>query len=147
MNIKCFQLSSVGTVRDHNEDFVAFWEPEDFQQLQAIGSVAILADGVGGEGNGDIASRMAAETALEIFKEAKPETSTNDSVRRIFDEAAARIFQAAQQKGRMSTTMLVTVFRDDKATVAHVGDSRAYLIRAGKIKRLTTEHSYTSLQV
>jgi serine/threonine-protein kinase len=147
MKIKCFQLSSVGTVRDHNEDFVAFWEPEDFQQLQAIGSVAVLADGVGGEGYGEIASRMAAETALEIFKEAKPETPANDSVRRIFDETAAKIFQAAQQKGRMSTTMLVTVFRDDMATVAHVGDSRAYLIRAGKIKRLTTDHSYTTLQV
>jgi len=147
MKIKCFQLSSVGTVRDHNEDFVAFWEPEDFQQSQAVGSIAVLADGVGGEGNGDIASHMAAEIALECFREAKPETPTNDLVRRIFDEAAARIFQASQQKGRMSTTMLVTVFRDDKATVAHVGDSRAYLIRAGKIKRLTTDHSYTTLQV
>jgi serine/threonine-protein kinase len=147
MKIKCFQLSSIGTVRDHNEDFVAFWEPEDFQQLQAVGSVAVLADGVGGEGNGDIASRLAAETTLQIFKESKPGNSTNDTVRRIFDEAAARIFQAAQKQGRMSTTLLVTVFRDDKATVAHVGDSRAYLIRAGKIKRLTTDHSYTTLQV
>ena len=147
MKIKCFQLSSVGTVRDHNEDFIAFWEPEDFQQLQAVGSLAVLADGVGGEGNGEIASRMAAETAVEIFKEARPETTTNDLVRRIFDEATARIFQASQKQGRMSTTMLATFFRDDKATVAHVGDSRAYLIRAGKIKRLTSDHSYTALQV
>ena len=147
MKIKCFQLSSVGTVRDHNENFVAFWEPGDFQELQSIGSVAVLADGVGGEGNGDIASRLAAETALEIFKETKADTATTDVVRRIFDEAAARIFQAAQKRGRMSTTLLATVFRNDQATVAHVGDSRAYLIRAGKIKRLTTDHSYTTLQV
>jgi serine/threonine-protein kinase len=147
MKVKCFQVSSIGTVRDHNEDFIAFWEPENFQQLQAVGSIAVLADGVGGEGNGDIASRLAAETALEIFKEAKPETPTNDSVRRIFDEAAARIFQAAQKQGRMSTTLLTSIFRDDKVTIAHVGDSRAYLIRAGKIKRMTTDHSYTSLQV
>src|SRR5208282_2398978 len=83
----------------------------------------------------------------EIFKETKAETSTNDSVRRIFDESAARIFQAAQKQGRMSTTLLTTIFGDDKATIAHVGDSRAYLIRAGKIKRLTTDHSYTALQV
>ena len=68
MKIKCFQLSSIGTVRDHNEDFIVFWEPENFQQLQAAGSIAVLADGVGGEGNGDIASRLAAETALEILR-------------------------------------------------------------------------------
>ena len=147
MKVKCFQVTSTGTVRDHNEDFIAYWQPEDFEQLQAIGSIAVLADGVGGEGNGEIASRMAAETAVEIFKETKPETSINDLMRRIFDEAAARIFQASQKQGRMSTTLLVTIFRDDKATVAHVGDSRAYLIRAGKIKRLTTDHSYTTLQV
>ena len=147
MKVKCCQLSSAGAVRELNEDFIGFWEPEDFQLLQGIGSIAVLADGVGGEGNGDIASRMAGETALSIFKESKPETSATDVVRQVYDEAAAKIFQAAQEKGRMSTTMLTSIFRQDKVIVAHVGDSRAYLIRAGKIKRLTTDHSYTSLQV
>ena len=147
MKVKCCQLSSAGAVRELNEDFIGFWEPEDFQLLQGIGSIAVLADGVGGEGNGDIASRMAGETALSIFKESKPETSATDVVREVYDEAAAKIFQSAQEKGRMSTTMLTSIFRQDKVIVAHVGDSRAYLIRAGKIKRLTTDHSYTSLQV
>jgi serine/threonine protein phosphatase PrpC len=147
MKIKCFQLSSAGTVRERNEDFVGFWEPEDFQQLQAIGSIAVLADGVGGEGNGDIASRLAVETALAVFKDSKPETALTALVRQIFDEASTKIFQTAQKQGRMSTTMLASIFRQDKVTIAHVGDSRAYLIRAGKIKRLTTDHSYTSLQV
>jgi len=147
VKIKCHQVSSTGSVRDHNEDFVAFWEPEDFYIRQNAGSIAILADGVGGEGNGDVASRLAAETALSVFKEAKPEAAINDLARQIFDEASARIFQAAQQKGRMATTLLASIFRQDKVTIAHVGDSRAYLIRAGKIKRLTTDHSYTTLQV
>ncbi len=147
MKIKCHQLSSAGVVRDHNEDFVAFWEPEDFNLKQNTGSIAILADGVGGEGNGDIASRLAAETACSIFQGSKPETPPSEVVRQIFDEASAKIFQAAQTKGRMATTLLTSIFRHDKVTVAHVGDSRAYLIRAGKIRRLTTDHSYTSLQV
>ncbi len=147
MKIKCFQLSSTGVVREHNEDFIAFWEPEKFQLQQEIGGIAVLADGVGGEGNGDLASRMAAETALAIFREAKPETSPNDLVRAIYMEASAKIFQAAQERGRMSTTLLTSIFRHDKVTIAHVGDSRAYLIRAGKIKRLTSDHSYTALQV
>ncbi len=147
MKVKCFQLTSAGAVREHNEDFISFWEPAEFQELQATGSLAVLADGVGGEGNGEVASRMAAETALALFKETKPETSLNDLVRQIYDAASAKIFQAAQKSGRMSTTMLTSIFREDKVTIAHVGDSRAYLVRAGKIQRLTTDHSYTSLQV
>ncbi len=147
MKVKCHQLSSTGTVRDHNEDFLLFWEPESFEFAQKAGSLAVLADGVGGEGNGDIASRLAAETALSVFKEAKPETSATALMRAMFDTAAARVFQAAQHNGRMATTLLVSVFRHDKVAVAHVGDSRAYLIRAGKIKRLTSDHSYTALQV
>lgn len=147
MKVKCFQVSSVGTVRDHNEDFVVFWEPEDFYARQNIGSIAILADGVGGIGNGDIASRLAAETAIDIFREAKPDSSPADVIRQIYETASAKMFEAAREKGRMATTMITTIFRHDKVTIAHVGDSRAYLIRTGKIKRLTTDHSYTSLQV
>jgi serine/threonine protein phosphatase PrpC len=147
MKVKCFQVSSVGAVRDHNEDFVVFWEPPDFNDRQKIGSIAILADGVGGMGNGDVASRMAAETAIDVFREAKPEAQPVDIFRQIYDTASSKIFQSAREKGRMATTMLTSIFRHDKVNIAHVGDSRAYLVRAGKIRRLTSDHSYTSLQV
>jgi serine/threonine-protein kinase len=147
MKVKCHQVSSAGAVRDHNEDFVVFYEPQDFNARQQIGCVAILADGVGGEGNGDIASRTAAETAIDTLMQAKPESSTEELVRTIFDAAALKVFQAAREKGRMATTLLTSIFREGRVTIAHVGDSRAYLIRAGKIKRLTTDHSYTALQV
>jgi len=147
MKVKCHQISCAGSVRDHNEDFLLFWEPDDFELRQKTGSLAILADGVGGEGNGDFASRLAVETALGSFKEANPETSPSDLARGMFDAAATTVFQATRDKGRMATTLLVSIFRHDKVTIAHVGDSRAYLVRGGKIKRLTTDHSYTSLQV
>src|SRR5262249_6806159 len=147
MKVKCHQLTSIGTVRDHNEDFFLFWEPGDFDSRKRLGSVALLADGVGGEGNGDIASHLAVETALAVFKDSKPEGPVTDVVRQMFDDSAAKVFQAAQSQGRMSTTLLAAIFRHDKVTIAHVGDSRAYLVRAGKIKRLTSDHSYTALQV
>jgi serine/threonine-protein kinase len=147
MKVKCHQISSAGTVRDHNEDYLLFWEPEEFDLAQKLGSIAILADGVGGENNGDIASRLAAETALATFKETDPAATPTDVARRMFDAAAGKVFQAAQDKGRMATTLLASIYRHDKVTIAHVGDSRAYLIRGGKIKRLTTDHSYTALQV
>jgi serine/threonine protein phosphatase PrpC len=147
MKVKCHQISTAGAVRDHNEDFLLFWEPEDFDLAQKLGSLALLADGVGGEANGDIASRLAAETALAAFKESNPEATPAAVARQMFDAAAAKVFQAAQEKGRMATTLLASIYRHDKVTIAHVGDSRAYLIRGGKIKRLTTDHSYTALQV
>lgn len=147
MKVKCHQLSSAGPVRDHNEDYIAFWEPDEFDQRQKIGSLAVLADGVGGESNGDVASKLAAETALSVFREGNPDAPARDVVRNMFETAAARVFQSAQQQGRMATTLLASIFRHDQVTIAHVGDSRAYLVRAGKIKRVTTDHSYTSLQV
>jgi serine/threonine protein phosphatase PrpC len=45
VKVKCHQISSTGVVRDHNEDFILFWEPEEFQLAQQKGSLAILADG------------------------------------------------------------------------------------------------------
>jgi serine/threonine protein phosphatase PrpC len=147
MKVKCFQVSSIGAVRDHNEDFVVFWEPEDFYQRQGVGSIAILADGVGGIGNGDVASRMAAETAIDVFRETKPEIPPTDVFRQIYDTASTKIFQASRETGRMATTMVTSIFCHDRVSIAHVGDSRAYLIRTGKIKRLTSDHTYTSLQV
>jgi serine/threonine protein phosphatase PrpC len=147
MKVKCHQLSSAGTVRDRNEDFLTFWEPDDFAARQKTGSVALLADGVGGEGNGLEASRLAVETALSVFQQTTPETATAQVAREMFEAAAAKVFQVAQHNGRMATTLICSVFRHDKVTIAHVGDSRAYLIRNGKIRRLTTDHSYTALQV
>jgi serine/threonine-protein kinase len=147
MKVKCHQLSTAGAHRDQNEDYLMFWEPDNFDSQQKLGSVALLADGVGGEGNGDIASKLAVETAVSVFREAKHEGVMTNTVRQMFDASATRVFQAAQHQGRMATTLLAAVFRHDKVTIAHVGDSRAYLIRAGKIKRLTSDHSYTALQV
>src|SRR6516165_8638008 len=106
MRVKCFQVSSVGAVRDHNEDFVVFWEPQEFDQRQKLGSIAILADGVGGIGNGDVASRTAAETAIDVFRESKPEATPADVFRQIYETASSKIFQVSREKGRMATTML-----------------------------------------
>src|SRR5215472_9778816 len=100
MKVKCHQVSSIGAVRDHNEDFVVFYEPQDFAARQQVGCVAILADGVGGEGNGDVASRLAAETAVDVLMDTRPDTQTNELVRSIFDAASLKVFQRSQGNGR-----------------------------------------------
>jgi serine/threonine-protein kinase len=147
MKVKCYQLSTVGAIRENNEDFAGYWEPEDFYVRQSVGTMVALADGVGGESHGEVASRMAVECALAVFKDSKPEASPAEILRRVFDRAAQDVFQAGCKTSRMATTLIVSIFKGDRVTIGHVGDSRAYLIRAGKMKRLTTDHSYTSLQV
>jgi len=98
MKVKCHQISRTGVVREHNEDFIAFWEPEEFALRQSIGSIAILADGVGGEGHGEVASRMAAEIAQEVFEASVPNTPAANIVRRIFDEASVKSSKPAVKK-------------------------------------------------
>ena len=63
------ELSSPGPVRDNNEDFVGFWQPQTLEEKRSRGAVAVLADGVGGLHHGEVASRMAVETAIATFRE------------------------------------------------------------------------------
>jgi serine/threonine protein phosphatase PrpC len=147
MRIKCYHFSENGAVRDHNEDAIVFWEHEDPEVRLRTGSVAVLCDGVGGSGHGEVASALAVEAALGAFREAAAETPLPEILRRAFEAASMRVFQEGQNKGRMATTMVMALFRHGQVAIGHVGDSRAYLVRAGKIRRLTTDHSYTAMQV
>src|SRR5579859_3478962 len=65
-------LSSAGPVRANNEDNLEFWEPPIAEEWRTRGAAVILADGVGGHGNGEVASRLACEQARAVFAEAKP---------------------------------------------------------------------------
>jgi protein phosphatase len=68
MQLTVASRSEQGPVRQNNEDFVAFWEPEGLEEKRERGALAIIADGVGGHGDGEVASRMAVEVALETFQ-------------------------------------------------------------------------------
>ena len=64
MELLYAQLSSQGPVRANNEDYLGFWQPADLEEQRSRGAVAMLADGVGGHGQGEVASQLAVETAL-----------------------------------------------------------------------------------
>ena len=74
MELTFAQASSAGPVRPTNEDFLGFWQPEDAEEQRSRGALAVLADGVGGHGQGDVASRLAVEAVLGAFTTAKPGT-------------------------------------------------------------------------
>jgi serine/threonine-protein kinase len=109
-----------------------------------------MADGVGGHAHGELASRIAIDSALELFKRMNPANPPKQVLRQIIEKANLAVFEAGMEKrdgGRMATTLSVCLFRDRELSIAHVGDSRVYLVRNEQIRRLTDDHSYTGLQV
>ena len=150
MDLTYAQLSVTGPVRSNNEDSIGFWKPEKPELVRSVGIAAIIADGVGGTGRGEVASQLAVTTTLDIFKNAESEIEPVDLLRMIFNQSNKNVYDASmhdQKEGRMATTLTVSIFRHDEAVIGHVGDSRVYLIRNGVLQRLTSDHSYVALQV
>jgi len=103
--------------------------------------VFVVADGMGGAQAGEVASRMAAE-AFEAGSER--DEPPEAYLRRVATEANRRIHEVAQKdssRSGMGTTLTAAMLRGDEVSLAHVGDSRAYLLRDGELRRLTSDHS------
>lgn len=138
--------SDVGCQREDNEDSFLYWEPADDKEFQRKGRLAVIADGMGGHEGGKEASHLAVETVREVYDQNvhdDPQTALMES----FAAAHARILGYAEQHPAfygMGTTCTALVLRDGQLYFAHVGDSRLYLVRDGRISRLTRDHSYVS---
>ncbi|HJT76637.1 MAG TPA: protein kinase, partial [Gemmataceae bacterium] len=150
MDLTLAQLSLPGPVRSKNEDYVECWRPPDAEEERRRGTVVLLADGIGGQGKGEVASKLAVETALARFREARPDTVPNTLLWQMFSAANLAVYDAGmgdRDGGRMGTTLTVSLFRNDEVTVGHVGDCRVYLVQNGRIRRLTADHSYVGMQL
>jgi protein phosphatase len=148
MRVRFAGESDVGRKRDHNED--AVYLPEDER-------LAIVADGMGGHASGEVASRLAVETMVKFFRETadhqpltwpyKVDRGIRADVNRLTTSimlANLEIHEASQRdKGRkgMGTTVVAIYFLDDTAVIGHVGDSRVYRFRDGRLTQLTEDHS------
>ncbi|MGE0622159.1 MAG: PP2C family serine/threonine-protein phosphatase [Pseudomonadales bacterium] len=124
--------SDTGRVRRNNEDAYAF-DPE--------AGVAVLADGMGGLEAGEIASRIAVETILVGLREAK--RLSDATVVAVIAEANRAVLEKSIEKGvEMGTTVVTFLLtQQGQCLIGHVGDSRAYRVRAGILRRLTRDHS------
>jgi PPM family protein phosphatase len=131
-----------GLVRELNEDAVAWITPQDDNVATSHGSLALVADGMGGHAAGEIASALAADTIGRVYYDLKGpvpkvlEMAFATANRVILAHVAAH----PDCKG-MGTTCTVLVFRDGKAWLAHVGDSRAYLLRDGVLTQLSEDQT------
>jgi PPM family protein phosphatase len=103
--------------------------------------VFAVADGMGGAQAGEVASRIAAGAFEERSVGDEP---AEGQLEEIAQEANREIHQLAQvdsSRAGMGTTLTAAMVRDDEVALGHVGDSRAYVLRAGELKRLTKDHS------
>ena len=149
MELTYAQISTAG-MRPKNEDTVGFWQPDTPELVRSLGIAAIIADGVGGAGRGEIASQMAVSSALATLKNSPQNQPPADLLRQMVNEANRAVYDAGMQHkegGKMCTTFTAAIFRNDEISIAHVGDSRIYLVRGSTVKRVTSDHSYVSLQV
>lgn len=140
MQIVGAMRSDPGLVRESNEDAVAWITPQD--ETAAKGSLAIVADGMGGHAAGEVASAIAVEVIQRLYYDrsgAIPkvlETAFAAANRAILEYAA----QHPECRG-MGTTCTVLAFRDGKAWLGHIGDSRAYLLRNGQLRQLSEDQT------
>lgn len=132
-----------GKKRDRNEDSL-FVMPQE--------NIYIVADGVGGQNSGELASSMAVKSIAEYIK-AKPlhgirdEEELKDYFLDCIKNANKTIYQAAQlseQNAGMATTIVLLHLAAGNAYIVNVGDSRAYICRDGRISQITEDHTYVN---
>jgi serine/threonine protein phosphatase PrpC len=154
VTLEAWLVTDVGVVRDHNEDSA---------YMSADHGFFIVADGMGGHAAGEVASAMAVETVKKTLDEAQAEIesfrqSPSDAGRRalvqLLQSAVLQAHQAVYQRGQteqdkqgMGTTLDVVLVAGAEAFVAHVGDSRTYLVRDGRSSQITTDHTVAEVLV
>jgi PPM family protein phosphatase len=151
LELEFAELTDPGRVRSHNEDYLGHVAPASPEQARSHGWIFALADGVGGQRQGEVASRAAVQEVLGGFRRAKATTLPRDLVTQLVQAANARVCEAEALSGRSGTGMASTIvmcgLRFDRATIGHVGDSRCYLIRSGEARALTRDHTVAAEQV
>jgi len=142
--IELANLTDIGCVRENNEDYYGYAEPDSDSEFQLRGRLVVIADGMGGHEGGQVASGLAVDALRQFFLEG-PAGDPARVLASAFQAAHAGIHEHALQHPElrgMGTTCTAALLRDAALTYGHVGDSRLYLLRDGAIVRLTRDHSY-----
>jgi len=151
LDVEFAALTDLGRVRTNNEDYFGHVVPDSPERATSHGWLFVLADGVGGHNRGEVASRITVESVLAGFRASPAVNSFESLLIRLVKEANTEVYEAGIAAGPagagMSTTVVLCAVRHDRVYVAHVGDSRCYLIRNGTIKSLTRDHTVANEQL
>jgi protein phosphatase len=165
LNIEFAELTDPGRTRQHNEDSIGHVTPSSPAQVQSQGWLFALADGVGGQERGEVASRLAIDTVLAGFRKIPKGIMHVSLLPKLAQEANHAVFDAGNavsstndgyidpggktipSSAHMASTLVLCALRFDSAVVSHVGDSRCYLFRSGNLAALTHDHTMVDEQV
>jgi protein phosphatase len=166
LDLEFAELSDAGLTRDHNEDYLGHVLPTTPAQVQSQGWLFALADGVGGQELGEVASRLAIETVQSGFRKIPKGIMhvsllprlVQDANHAIVDEGHAAPLRTDARYSdpggaiipsgsHMASTLVLCALRFDSAVVSHVGDSRCYMFRNGNLTSLTHDHTMVDEQV
>ncbi len=131
--------TDLGKIRENNEDKFEFFVTDDDEALARKGCLFAVADGMGGHSAGQIASELALKTLIDhYYRDTTP--LILESLRAGLQKANALIYDAARivpDRSGMGTTMTALLVRGKEAFIAHVGDSRCYMLRGGELNLLS----------
>jgi serine/threonine protein phosphatase PrpC len=156
MRFEAFGRSECGPVRENNEDA---------SRIDSEMGIFIVADGMGGHAAGEVASGLAVHSVYEVLvgqqdpdetrlvrdiSPTDPSDVMRERLRYAMNQASKEIRREADRRPEtrgMGTTVVALVLDGDRAHLAHVGDSRAYLLRDGAITRLTRDHTVVQQEI
>ncbi|MCX7832544.1 MAG: Stp1/IreP family PP2C-type Ser/Thr phosphatase [Actinobacteria bacterium] len=143
MKIKYAGLTDRGKKRSKNEDYFFAEFP-----------IFVVADGLGGHRGGEVASKKAVEEFVKSVRNGIRDVSSLDSLKKLLEksilDASNMIFKESRKNVElhgMGTTISAAVVLDDFLVIAHVGDSRIYLVSEGKISQITKDHTFVQMLI
>jgi serine/threonine protein phosphatase PrpC len=142
-NLNTGQATHAGMTGKHNEDFFGLfaWKVDDQRDIY----LGVVADGVGGQTAGEVASHLTVNTIQKYFDEQESIDDVNHHLERAILIANRAVYQATQENSEyqgMSTTVALGALLNGRLYTAHVGDSRLYLLRDGELQQLSVDHTW-----
>ena len=143
-------LTNVGMVRNNNEDSCLIFPPWNGKAIKKQICAFAIADGMGGENSGEIASQLAVSGVKNWLIEYNSKEIQISDVEEMFNIVNSEIWDYAQSHSEskgMGTTLTFFIIKGEKAIVGHIGDSRLYRLRDNTLEQITSDHSLVAEQV
>jgi serine/threonine protein phosphatase PrpC len=142
-------LTDVGRKRERNQDNVASHVPPEPDLFQEKGALYVVCDGMGGHAAGEVAAKLGVETIRDVYFDLRGHDVIT-SIAQAVKSANDAIYSAARatvEYGGMGTTCVALVIAGGRGYIVNIGDSRAYILRDGKMRQVTQDHSWVAEQV